>query len=36
MARYTEPFTLVIARLAYETAGGPALAHRFEKRDELE
>jgi 8-hydroxy-5-deazaflavin:NADPH oxidoreductase len=36
MARYTEPFTMIIARLAYETAGGPALAYRFEKRKELE
>lgn len=36
MARYTEPFAVVTAQLAYETAGGPALAYRFEKRDELE
>jgi len=31
MARYTEPFTMLIARLAYETKGGPALAYRFER-----
>ena len=31
MARYLEPFTLLIARLAYETAGGPKLAYRFER-----
>ena len=31
MARYTEPFTLVIARLAYETKRGPELAYRFER-----
>jgi predicted dinucleotide-binding enzyme len=31
MARATEPFTLLIARLAYETNGGPKLAYRFER-----
>lgn len=31
MARYTEPFTLLIARLAYEGGGGPELAYRFER-----
>lgn len=31
MARYTEPFTLVIARLAYETKRGPELVYRFER-----
>ena len=31
MARYTEPFTMLIARLAYEVKGGPALAYRFER-----
>jgi predicted dinucleotide-binding enzyme len=31
IARYTEPFTLLIARLAYEGAGGPDLAYRFER-----
>jgi len=30
MARYTEPFTLLIAQLAYEGDGGPELAYRFE------
>jgi len=29
MARSLEPFTLLIARLAYETKGGPELAYRF-------
>jgi predicted dinucleotide-binding enzyme len=36
MARYTEPFTMIIARLAYETGESPALTYRFERRDELE
>jgi hypothetical protein len=31
MARYTEPFTMLIAQLAYETKGGPQLAYRFER-----
>ena len=31
IARYVEPFTLLVARLAYETAEGPALAYRFER-----
>ena len=31
MARYTEPFTLLVARLAYEGNGGPELAYRFER-----
>lgn len=30
IARYTEPFTLLIARLAYEGDRGSALAYRFE------
>lgn len=30
VARYTEPFALLVARLAYEGAGGPELAYRFE------
>lgn len=34
MARYTEPFTLLVARLAYESEGGPALAYRFERMRE--
>jgi hypothetical protein len=29
MARYLEPFTLLIAQLAYEGKGGPELAYRF-------
>ena len=31
VARYTEPFTLLIAQLAYEGKGGPELAYRFER-----
>ena len=31
IARYTEPFTLLIARLAYEGDEGPELAYRFER-----
>jgi predicted dinucleotide-binding enzyme len=31
IARYMEPFTLLIARLAYETERGPELAYRFER-----
>jgi hypothetical protein len=31
MARYTEPFTMLIAQLAYEAKGGPQLAYRFER-----
>ena len=31
MARHTEPFTMLIAQLAYEVKGGPALAYRFER-----
>jgi predicted dinucleotide-binding enzyme len=30
-ARYLEPFSLLIARLAYEGDGGPELAYRFER-----
>lgn len=30
-ARYTEPFALLVARLAYEGKGGPELAYRFER-----
>jgi hypothetical protein len=36
MARSMEPFTLLIARLAYEGDNGPALAYRFEWREERE
>src|SRR5215469_13876824 len=31
LARYTEPFALVIAQLAYESGAGPELAYRFER-----
>ena len=31
IARYTEPFTLLIAQLAYEGGEGPELAYRFER-----
>ncbi len=31
IARYTEPFTLLIAQLAYEGEDGPELAYRFER-----
>jgi 8-hydroxy-5-deazaflavin:NADPH oxidoreductase len=31
MARYTEPFVMVIAKLAYEMNAGPELAYRFER-----
>ena len=30
IARYTEPFALLVAQLAYEGTGGPELAYRFE------
>lgn len=35
MARYSEPFTMIIERLAYETEAGPAVAYRFEYFEEL-
>jgi len=31
IARYTEPFALLVAQLAYEGKGGPELAYRFEQ-----
>jgi predicted dinucleotide-binding enzyme len=31
IARYTEPFALLVAHLAYEGRGGPELAYRFER-----
>jgi predicted dinucleotide-binding enzyme len=31
IARYTEPFTMLVAQLAYEGQGGPELAYRFER-----
>jgi predicted dinucleotide-binding enzyme len=36
VARFLEPFTLLMARLAYEGDGGPAVAYRFERYAELE
>ena len=35
IARYTEPFTLLVAQLAYEGTRGPALAYRLDWRKEL-
>jgi predicted dinucleotide-binding enzyme len=34
VARYCEPFTLLIAKLAYEGDDGPAIAYRFERYEE--
>jgi 8-hydroxy-5-deazaflavin:NADPH oxidoreductase len=34
VARYLEPFTLLVAKLAYEGDDGPALAYRFEHFEE--
>jgi predicted dinucleotide-binding enzyme len=31
IARYTEPFALLMAQIAYEGGGGPELAYRFER-----
>ena len=31
IARHTEPFTMLVAQLAYEGKGGPELAYRFER-----
>lgn len=36
IARYIEPFTMLIGRLAYETDESPALAYRFERFEERE
>ena len=33
IARYTEPFALLVAQLAYEGDEGPELAYRFERRE---
>jgi 8-hydroxy-5-deazaflavin:NADPH oxidoreductase len=30
-ARYIEPFTLLVAQLAYEGTHGPQIAYRFER-----
>lgn len=32
IARYLEPFALLVAQLAYEREGGPEVAYRFERR----
>jgi 8-hydroxy-5-deazaflavin:NADPH oxidoreductase len=34
IARYIEPFTLLVGQLAYEGEGGPELAYRFERFEE--
>ena len=34
MARYAEPMTMLVAKIAYEGDGGPALAYRFEQYEE--
>jgi len=34
IARFIEPFTLLVGQLAYEGPRGPALAYRFEWFDE--
>jgi len=34
VARYLEPFTLLVAKLAYEGEGGPTLAYPFEHFEE--
>jgi 8-hydroxy-5-deazaflavin:NADPH oxidoreductase len=31
MARYVEPFALLVAQIAYEGKGGPAVAYRFDR-----
>jgi len=31
IARYTEPFALLMAQLAYEGSDGPEIAYRFER-----
>jgi predicted dinucleotide-binding enzyme len=35
-ARHIEPFTLLVAKIAYEGDGGPALTYRFDELEELE
>src|SRR2546430_2385951 len=35
IARYTEPFALLVGQLAYEGKGGPELAYRFERLGKL-
>jgi predicted dinucleotide-binding enzyme len=36
MARHTEPFTMLVAKLAYEGDTGPAIAYRFDEYEERE
>ena len=36
IARYAEPFTMLVGQLAYEGSRGPALAYRFEWLEERE
>jgi predicted dinucleotide-binding enzyme len=36
IARFTEPFTMLVGQLAYEGSRGPALAYRFEWLEERE
>jgi predicted dinucleotide-binding enzyme len=36
IARYMEPFGLLVARIAYEGRGGPAIAYRFDELEERE
>ena len=36
IARYMEPFGLLVARIAYEGEGGPGIAYRFDEFDERE
>ena len=31
MARHMEPFSLLVAQLAYNSSDGPALTYRFER-----
>jgi 8-hydroxy-5-deazaflavin:NADPH oxidoreductase len=31
VARYTEPFALLVAQIAYEGIAGPRVAYRFER-----
>jgi predicted dinucleotide-binding enzyme len=35
IARYTEPYSLLVAQLAYEASDNPALSYRFERLTEL-
>jgi predicted dinucleotide-binding enzyme len=35
IARYTEPYSLLVAQLAYEASDNPALSYRFERLQEL-